>query len=124
MPEERDRAILRKTLAIVSWLYAGEHLLYTPLLFLPRAAGGRGMLWAMTAHMLVLAVAGIGLLKSRPWAWPMAALAALGAAGLSAVMVLERSILNAVLYAGYALLVPALWRFAREARLTPPSPPP
>ena len=67
---ERNRQILRRTLSLISWLYAVEHALWVPLLFAHLPAGDgpvdrRTLITLMAVHMGLLAAAGWALWKPR-----------------------------------------------------------
>lgn len=73
-PDDRNRLILRRTLSAVSWFCS----LLNALLGLTAWSFRQPLGPWVTAHALLLGLAGFGLWKPRPWGWTAALLASAG----------------------------------------------
>jgi hypothetical protein len=109
MGDERDRAILRRTLSAAAWLYAAFGLLVGLSALLARSARPGAYdpaLYAslLSVHALLLAAAGWTLWRPRPFAWTATLLAAAGSVFFTVLDARAGHSFNAVLDAVFPLL--------------------
>lgn len=113
----RNRLILRRTLSVVSWQYA----LWNAVLGLMKVQLGSPQGMWMLGHALLLAGAGFGLWRPRPWGPGAAVLATLGSFAWAGFDVQAGNLQAAMIDGAYGAVALAVFLGTRVRRLDNPA---